>query len=86
MDQVSKQADAFAEKMRSEHESVRKTIGISSVTKASRVLDIACGPGLLAKAVAPYSGFVFCIDITRKMISIPASFWQAAARSIILRV
>lgn len=35
---------------------------------ASRVLDLACGPGIIAEAVAPYADEIVGVDVTPEMI------------------
>lgn len=68
IDQFSRQAALFAEKMRAEHESVERIFRLGEASKDDNALDVACGPGLLACAVAPHVHRVTGVDITRKMI------------------
>lgn len=69
MDQFTKQAVPFANiKGHSAEEATGLLIDMVNITKEDTVLDDACGPGLLACALAPYAKHVTGIDITPAMI------------------
>jgi ubiquinone/menaquinone biosynthesis C-methylase UbiE len=67
VEQFSLQAVPFAKK--SEHsDSMQMLIEMSGVSGGDQVLDVACGPGLVACAFAPHARQVNGIDITPAMI------------------
>jgi SAM-dependent methyltransferase len=67
IEQFSQQAVPFAKK--SEHsDSMQLLIEMSGVSGEDQVLDVACGPGLVACAFAPHARQVTGIDITPAMI------------------
>ena len=67
VEQFSQQAVPFAEKP--EHsDSMQMLIEMSGVSGGDQVLDVACGPGLVACAFAPHARQVTGIDITPAMI------------------
>ena len=41
----------------------------AGLTPASRVLDLACGPGIVTAALAPYAGAVTALDLTPAMVA-----------------
>ena len=45
-------------------------VNAASSSAADRVLDLACGPGIVAERVAPNVGQVVGIDVTPEMISL----------------
>jgi ubiquinone/menaquinone biosynthesis C-methylase UbiE len=65
--QFSQQAVPFAE-LPGHLQSMQMLIEMSSVSSADVVLDVACGPGLVACEFAPYAKHVTGIDITPRMI------------------
>ena len=67
VEQFSQQAVPFAKKP--EHsDSMQMLIEMSGVSGDDQVLDVACGPGLVACAFAPHARQVTGIDITPAMI------------------
>lgn len=69
IDQFTKQANSFAEMPEHSHKSAfQLMIDTSGVTLNDTVLDVACGPGLVACAFAPKAAHVTGIDITPAMI------------------
>jgi len=69
MDQFTKQAVPFANVLaHSNQESINLLIKSSQMNKGDDVLDVACGPGLLACAVAPFVQKVTGIDLVPSMI------------------
>jgi ubiquinone/menaquinone biosynthesis C-methylase UbiE len=70
VDQFTKQAVPFAEKMRAESgsELLRMMVGVSGANEKDTVLDVACGPGLVACAFARVAKEVTGIDLTPAMI------------------
>jgi len=67
IEQFSKQAVPFAEKP-GHSSSMHMLIEMSGVSGGDLVLDVACGPGLVACALAPHARHVTGIDITPAMI------------------
>lgn len=67
IEQFSQQAVPFAKKP-GHSDSMPMLIEISGVSAGDEVLDVACGPGLVACAFAPHARQVTGIDITPKMI------------------
>jgi len=67
VEQFSRQAVAFAA-MPGHSDSMQMLIEMSGVSGADLVLDVACGPGLVACAFAPHARQVTGIDITPEMI------------------
>ena len=65
--QFSQQAVPFA-KLPGHSQSLRMLIEMSNVSKSDVVLDVACGPGLVACEFAPHAKHVTGIDITPRMI------------------
>ncbi len=70
VDQFTKQAVPFAEKMtaQSGSELLRMMVAASGATDKDTVLDVACGPGLVACAFARVAKEVIGIDLTPAMI------------------
>jgi len=70
VDQFTKQALPFAEKMtaRSGEELLQAMLRVSAVKSNDTVLDVACGPGLVACAFARVAREVAGIDLTPAMI------------------
>ncbi len=73
INQFSKQAIPFTE-LPQHQDSIQRLIEMSKVTGEDRVLDVACGPGLVACEFARIAKHVTGIDLTEKMIE------QAAKR------
>ncbi len=67
VDQFTKQAIASAQKLGG-LDSIQMLIELSKVADRDLVLDVACGPGLVACEFARFSRHVTGIDITEKMI------------------
>ena len=65
--QFSQQAVPFAE-LPGHSQSLKMLIKMSDVSRSDEVLDVACGPGLVACEFAPYAKHVTGIDITPRMI------------------
>ena len=75
LDQFTRQAVPFAEMpAHSNEESIRLFIDLAGIGPEDCVLDVACGPGLVACALAQVAGHVTGIDLT------PAMIEQAQAR------
>jgi ubiquinone/menaquinone biosynthesis C-methylase UbiE len=69
IDQFTKQAVPFANMLaQSNEESTKLLIRMSQLSKSDTVLDVACGPGLLACALAPHAQKVIGIDLVPAMI------------------
>ena len=67
VDQFTKQAIPFAQKF-AHLDSIQMLIEMSQVTSDDTVLDVACGPGLVACEFARVARHVTGIDITPQMI------------------
>ena len=67
VEQFSQQAIPFAKKS-GHSDAMQMLIEMSGVSGEDQVLDVACGPGLVACAFAPHAGQVTGIDITPAMI------------------
>ncbi len=67
--QFSQQAVPFAE-LPGHSQSIQMLIGMSGVSCADNVLDVACGPGLVACEFASHAKHVTGIDITSQMIKL----------------
>jgi SAM-dependent methyltransferase len=69
VDQFTKQVETF---VNSPHvnaaEPVRRFLALIRPTGSERALDVACGPGLLAKAIAPVVGSFVGVDMTAAMV------------------
>jgi len=65
--QFSQQAVPFA-KLPGHLQSLKMLIEMSDVSRSDEVLDVACGPGLVACEFAPHAKHVTGIDITPRMI------------------
>jgi len=69
VDQFSRQAEPFSRwRDQSHDESLRLLLRATRVTPDDTVLDVACGPGLVALAFAAAAGHVTGIDVTPAMI------------------
>ncbi len=68
VEQFTKQAAPFDEKMRKDLDSLKIIVEISKVSSTDQVLDVACGPGILTCEVAKHARHVIGIDITSGMI------------------
>jgi ubiquinone/menaquinone biosynthesis C-methylase UbiE len=69
IDQFTKQAVPFAKMLaQSNEESTKLLIRMSQLSKSDTVLDVACGPGLLACVLASYAQNVTGIDLVPAMI------------------
>lgn len=66
-DQFTKQAVPFT-RLKGHLDSIKMLIELTATTKNDSVLDVACGPGIVACAFAEVAGHVTGIDITEKMI------------------
>jgi ubiquinone/menaquinone biosynthesis C-methylase UbiE len=69
LDQFTKQAEPFLKKLGHAEESIFQLyLSATGVTSADTVLDVACGPGLVACAFAAVAKHVTGIDLTPAMI------------------
>ncbi|AHJ64686.1 class I SAM-dependent methyltransferase [Granulibacter bethesdensis] len=67
--QFTRWAGTFAAlPVHTEHSSMLRMLAACALTPASRVLDVACGPGILACAMAEQAQHVSGIDLTEAMI------------------
>ena len=67
VDQFSRQAIPFAE-LPGHSQSMHMLIDMSCVSAGDLVLDVACGPGLVACEFAPFALHVTGLDLTPRMI------------------
>jgi ubiquinone/menaquinone biosynthesis C-methylase UbiE len=67
VDQFTRQAQVFAERNRVE-ESLPLMLQFSGVSASDTVLDVACGPGIIACAFAEVAEAVIGIDLTPAML------------------
>ena len=67
VDQFSRQAIPFS-RIAAHMDAVELLLDMSAVESADSVLDVACGPGLVACAFAPHAAHVTGVDITAAMI------------------
>ncbi|MFA7230055.1 MAG: methyltransferase domain-containing protein [Victivallaceae bacterium] len=68
IDQFTKQAEPFA-RVAGHSDAMNLLVDIAAVNNHDTVLDVACGPGLVACFFAEYAEHVTGIDITETMIS-----------------
>jgi SAM-dependent methyltransferase len=69
LDQFTRQAESFARlPAHSDEDSIRLIAESASLGAADTILDVACGPGLLANAFATTARHVTGIDLTPAMI------------------
>ena len=68
LDQFTKQAAPFAERHRHDDELLKIIVEMSRVGLSDRVLDVACGPGIVACALATRAREVMGIDFTAAML------------------
>lgn len=69
VDQFTRQAEAFADKHRSHMDVLALTVEAAGVNARDTVLDVACGPGLVACAFAHVAAHVTGVDITPAMLA-----------------
>jgi ubiquinone/menaquinone biosynthesis C-methylase UbiE len=69
VEQFSKQATPFS-RWKPEDGEMERLVRLCGITRQDDVLDIACGPGLVACAVAPHARHVTGIDLTPRTIEI----------------
>lgn len=67
VEQFTRQAIPFS-RMHTDQESIELLIDAAAVTRDDTVLDVACGPGIVACAFAAVAGHVVGIDITPAML------------------
>lgn len=68
VDQFTRQAIPFQQTHRSAESALRLAVALSQVSEADEVLDVACGPGVVASALAGIAQHVIGIDITPAML------------------
>src|SRR5580704_6180014 len=82
LDQFTRQAVPFSEMhARDDAEIHRLLIDTAGITAADEVLDVACGPGLVACEVAKVARHVTGIDLTPAMIAQAKQRQQSLGRS-----
>jgi SAM-dependent methyltransferase len=68
-DEFAHQADAFARSpTMSLAETLDVVVDLAPADPGARVVEIACGPGLIARAMAPRLGSVLGLDLTPEMV------------------
>lgn len=69
VDQFTRWAKPFADlPVHADADGMARTLAAAAITPDARVLDVACGPGIVACAVAPHAAHVTGIDLTPAMI------------------
>lgn len=69
-DEFTRQADAMvASAVFTDEEILARIRDAAGLTPQTRVLDLACGPGIVTTALAPYAGNVVALDLTPTMVS-----------------
>lgn len=68
-DQFSRQAAPFAQRHRRDDELIELLVEMSRVGTGDQVLDVACGPGIIACALATRAEHVTGIDLTPAMLA-----------------
>ncbi len=69
IDQFTRWAQPFAElPIHSEEGGIARTLAAAGIGAEDKVLDVACGPGIVACAVAAHAAHVTGIDLTPAMI------------------
>lgn len=69
VEQFSRWAKPFADlPIHADGDGMARTLAACDVGPQMRVLDVACGPGIVACALAPHAGLVTGIDLTPAMI------------------
>ena len=69
-DEFTRQADAMtASAVFTDQEILDRIRVAAGLTPQSRVLDLACGPGIVTAALAPYAGAVTALDLTPAMVA-----------------
>ncbi len=59
-------------------EAIRRLVDAEGNSSSARVLDMACGPGIVAEAIAPNVGRVVGIDMTPRMIELAQQRFREA--------
>jgi SAM-dependent methyltransferase len=79
VDQFTRWAKPFADlPLHAADDAMALSLGAIAPAAGDAILDVACGPGIVACAIAPYAGHVTGIDLTPAMIE-QARARQAAA-------
>jgi len=69
-DEFTRQAESLAAGVVFNDETILARIReAAALTRQSRVLDVACGPGIVAAALAPDAGEVVACDLTPEMVA-----------------
>jgi len=79
LDQFTRQADLFQATHRLAEEATRAALEVSGVCAEDVVLDVACGPGILACAFAKHARHVTGVDITPAMLERAASLQRESS-------
>jgi SAM-dependent methyltransferase len=71
VDQFTRQAAGFASAATMNDEAaMRLLVDALSLGAGDSVLDVACGPGIVAAAIAPHAGEVVGVDLTPEMVEL----------------
>src|SRR5688572_14551801 len=69
-DEFTRQADTMmASAVFTDEQILARIRDAAGLTPQSRVLDLACGPGIVTAALAPYAGAVTALDLTPTMVA-----------------
>src|SRR5262245_27312999 len=64
---------------------IRHVAGLTGLTARDRVLDLGCGPGMLAGAFAPLAGQVVAMDPEPEMLEIAEATYGGAGAICFVR-
>ena len=83
VEQFTKQAEPFAalHTLRTDAEIIRLMCEAAEVRPGAAVLDVACGPGLVALALAESAGHVTGLDLTPAMLDKARELQQGEGRA-----
>lgn len=79
LDQFTRQADLFQATHRLAEDATRAALEVSGVGSEDVVLDVACGPGILACAFAKHARYVTGVDITPAMLERAANLQRESS-------
>ena len=67
-----------------EEQTLRRISAALGPAPVGRVLEIACGPGIVAEAIAPLVTELVCLDATPEMLALAESLLQKAGQSNVI--
>lgn len=70
VDQFTRQAAPFADAAHhNDEDALKQILRVAAPRKTDRVLDVACGPGIVARVIAPHVATITGVDITPAMLA-----------------